>query len=131
MQTIWLPAPVCVLFRRIVNVVSTLSISHQYFLQQREVSDPNEKWNTLKSFAWLPWGNRARFALAMDGEGAASERQAPLPPAPRPRPTTNRPLDVIHRLMQSPALYDPVRTPRNPVALCHGAYPCMVSEYPS
>lgn len=124
MQTTWLPAPVCVLFRRIVNVVSTLSISHQYLVQKREASDPKSNWSTLKALTWLPWAkgaSQARFALAIDGEIPTSEPGTRQTPQPRPSPTTNRPLDVIHRLMQSPALYDPIRVPRNPVALCHGA----------
>jgi triacylglycerol lipase len=28
--------------------------------------------------------------------------------------------DIIHNLLQNPALYDPVRTPRYPIVLCHG-----------
>jgi hypothetical protein len=30
-------------------------------------------------------------------------------------------LDEIHRLMQNPVLYDPLRAPRYPIVLCHGA----------
>ena len=29
-------------------------------------------------------------------------------------------VDAIHRLMQHPALYDPLRKPRYPIVLCHG-----------
>ncbi|KIP03084.1 hypothetical protein PHLGIDRAFT_95195, partial [Phlebiopsis gigantea 11061_1 CR5-6] len=125
MQTTWLPAPVCVLFRRIVNVVSTLSISHQYLVQKREASDPKSPWSTLKALTWLPWArgaSQSRFALEIDGDIPTLEPRSRQTPQPRPNPTTNRPLDVIHRLMQSPALYDPIRVPRNPVALCHGLY---------
>ncbi|KIL67755.1 hypothetical protein M378DRAFT_177045 [Amanita muscaria Koide BX008] len=31
-------------------------------------------------------------------------------------------LDVIHKLLQNPALCDPLRTPRYPLVLCHGLY---------
>ena len=119
MQTIWFPAPVCVLFRRLVNVVSTLSLSHQYLSQN---GDSKTNWSTLKSFAWLPWANRTGFALALDTDIPDTEKHIQRSPGPLPKPTTNRPLDIIHRLMQSPALYDPIRVPRNPVALCHGAH---------
>jgi triacylglycerol lipase len=129
MPTIWFPAPVCVLFHRIVNVVSSLSISQQYFIHKCDLNDSNANRATVRSFAWLPWGRQANFALAMDADSdssAQSESQK-LPPR-RPRPTKNRPLDIIHRLMQHPALYDPVRAPRNPVVLCHGTSSCIPSD---
>jgi len=28
--------------------------------------------------------------------------------------------DVIHQLLVHPALFDPIRTPRYPIVLCHG-----------
>ncbi|GJE92665.1 hypothetical protein PsYK624_088200 [Phanerochaete sordida] len=121
MQTIWFPAPVGVLFRRLVNVVSSLSISHHYLAQRSEGSDPNASSATVKILAWLPWTARTRFALATDGNSSQGDPEPERKPAPRPRPA-NRPVDVIHRLMQSPALYDPVRAPRHPIALCHGLY---------
>ncbi|KIK69941.1 hypothetical protein GYMLUDRAFT_34343 [Collybiopsis luxurians FD-317 M1] len=30
--------------------------------------------------------------------------------------------DTIHKLLENPALYDPLRVPRNPIVLCHGLY---------
>ena len=44
------------------------------------------------------------------------------PPEPADRDRDNREsLDEIHRLMQNPVLYDPLRAPRYPIVLCHGA----------
>jgi len=41
-------------------------------------------------------------------------------------------LGEIHRLMQNPVLYDPLRAPRYPVVLCHGApllAPCSTGRH--
>ncbi|EKM49783.1 uncharacterized protein PHACADRAFT_265467 [Phanerochaete carnosa HHB-10118-sp] len=57
----------------------------------------------------------------MDGGMSTTDSEPQRRPPPRPKPV-NRPLDAIHRLMCSPALYDPVRAPRHPIALCHGLY---------
>lgn len=41
-----------------------------------------------------------------------------------PRPKTQpkpKELNTIHKLLQNPALLDPIRVPRNPIVLCHGA----------
>lgn len=138
MQTIWFPAPVFVLFRRLVNVVSTLSISHQYFLQASansgasaaaESNDRSSSWKVLKSLGWLSWAGgeaaETKFSLALEGDShQASSFQPPQQTQrqSRPPPQRNRPLDVIHRLMTHPALFDPVRAPRNPVVLCHGTW---------
>lgn len=132
MQTIWFPAPVGVLLRRLVNVVSSLSLSHQYLAQKSETGDSKTDWSTLKSFGWLSWSNRSaqtKFALAVDGDVPPLEQQHHHNPRSRPNPATNRTLDIIHRLMHSPALYDPVRVPRNPVALCHGAHTSLYSRF--
>jgi len=32
------------------------------------------------------------------------------------------PMDTIKKLMLSPTLFDPIRTPRYPIVLCHGRY---------
>ncbi|KAG8918492.1 hypothetical protein FRC00_012431, partial [Tulasnella sp. 408] len=34
----------------------------------------------------------------------------------------NRPPSAIQQLMNSPALFEPIRRPRNPIVLCHGLY---------
>lgn len=46
------------------------------------------------------------------------------PPIPTPDPKPDYP---ITRLLNNPALRDPVRKPRNPIVLCHGLYGFDVS----
>ena len=45
----------------------------------------------------------------------------PLPESESEKPNTLPP-DIIHQLLVNPALYDPLRTPRYPIVLCHGAF---------
>ncbi|KZT67126.1 alpha/beta-hydrolase [Daedalea quercina L-15889] len=79
---------------------------------------------------WPSWASAARSLSSsarkqsdVDIEGGYSdsvevEREAP----DRPPQRTEPPKDTIHQLLNSPVLYDPVRKPRNPIALCHGLY---------
>lgn len=53
------------------------------------------------------------------------------PPPPSPSPTEHEDRGAIHRLMQSPVLYDPLRAPRFPIVLCHGLYGFDVRGPPS
>ncbi len=95
------------------------------------------------SISWLRWPTRpslfqpasrsANYAQQLDepprtDEGGRSS--APIPsscPSPNPYPpsppTEHENRGAIHRLMQSPVLYDPLRAPRFPIVLCHGAPP--------
>lgn len=50
-----------------------------------------------------------------------SSQDSPKPP-PRDPETDAASLDTIHQLIQNPALYDPLRTPRYPIVLCHGRH---------
>ncbi|KAI0683437.1 Alpha/Beta hydrolase protein [Cytidiella melzeri] len=136
MQTIWFPAPVLVLFRRLVNAVSTLSISRHYFQlpvqRNPDVEDHSYPRRTFKTWGWLCWASRefagTKFSLAVEGETSAPPPIQPTPSRQIHRPTRptpprhDRPVDTIHRLMYNPALYNPVRAPRQPVVLCHGLY---------
>ena len=45
----------------------------------------------------------------------------PLPESEYEKPNSLPP-DIIHQLLVNPALYDPLRTPRYPIVLCHGAF---------
>jgi triacylglycerol lipase len=46
----------------------------------------------------------------------------PEPPEPMDRAKEERQnVDEIHRLIQNPVLYNPLRAPRYPIVLCHGA----------
>ena len=68
-----------------------------------------------------------------DGDGGRSS--APIPrsnPNRHPPPTEKQQHEnrgAIHRLMHSPVLYDPLRAPRFPIVLCHGA--CAHTHLPS
>ena len=130
MQTVWFPVPAAAFFRRIVNVVSTLSISHHYLSQSRSEPDahPPLRWP-----AWL--ARTAKFdtqcfqrILHVDSHTAYTDlhvHTADIKDPPPPNCTFfsgSRPLDQIHQLIENPALYDPVRKPRYPIVLCHGAY---------
>ena len=130
MQTVWFPVPVAAFFRRIVNVVSTLSISHHYLSQSRSepAAHPPLRWP-----AWL--ARTAKFdtqcfqrILHVDSHTAYTDlpvHTADIKDPPPPNCTFfsgSRPLDQIHQLIENPALYDPVRKPRYPIVLCHGAY---------
>ncbi|KAH9043480.1 alpha/beta-hydrolase [Lactarius deliciosus] len=55
----------------------------------------------------------------------------PNPYPPPPTPTEHEDRGAIHRLMQSPVLYDPLRAPRFPIVLCHGLYGFDVRGPPS
>ena len=46
----------------------------------------------------------------------------PEPESPTPRWTEGPKDDTIKKLMLSPTLFDPIRTPRYPIVLCHGWY---------
>ncbi|CDO72176.1 hypothetical protein BN946_scf184970.g28 [Trametes cinnabarina] len=124
MQTVWFPLPVAAIFRRIVNVVSTLSISHHYLH-----SDPEPRsTSAFASLQWPSWlgGSRERWKLSWaDGLGACIDpRDDDIQDPPRRTVSPSRPRrnDQIHQLISHPALYDPVRKPRYPIVLCHGLY---------
>jgi hypothetical protein len=65
-----------------------------------------------------------------DDSGHIPDGLRPTPRKP-PKPTPRRPevhqdsaeLDTIHQLLLNPALFDPLRTPRYPIVLTHGAVP--------
>ncbi|KAF8895207.1 Alpha/Beta hydrolase protein [Infundibulicybe gibba] len=76
---------------------------------------------------WLPW-----LATTTDAAYAEDSSVGASPHNPRPNPKQSKPykppsppsadLDTIHKLLRHPALYDPIRTPRHPIVLCHGLY---------
>ncbi|KAI8986279.1 Alpha/Beta hydrolase protein [Trametes punicea] len=127
MQTVWFPLPVATLFRRIVNVVSTLSISHHYLQQTPPDAEPRRTF-AFQALQWLPWlgGSRGSWKpLLADESGAYMDSQGDDVGESPPRTTSpSRPRrnDQIHQLISHPALYDPVRKPRYPIVLCHGLY---------
>lgn len=50
------------------------------------------------------------------------QQSGPEPDSPTPRWTEEPRDDTIKKLMLSPTLFDPIRTPRYPIVLCHGGY---------
>jgi triacylglycerol lipase len=192
MNNIWFPVPVSLFFRRVVNVISTLSITHHYLLRQRSTDGNGTEvpsrlasrvleagrhvpWTTIVENSldgilqgvcmlfchtisrvsaplltriasgklYIPWFRwPARLSLFHpdvqqfdDGTSAKNNHLGSNPNCdPRPQGPTepadpgrdNREDDEIHRLMQNPVLYDPLRAPRYPIVLCHGAPPCTM-----
>ncbi|KAF9562676.1 alpha/beta-hydrolase [Agrocybe pediades] len=205
MSSIYFPGHVAVLFRRLVNVVSTLSISHQYVAHTRSTPEDGIEAKPKHGGAdgssssslervWEQWENRSRWnrGLLVDPDLREQQHQGSesvlraavdlprwsfgnwswpdlnlfssggqpelnLPPRDsdddRPPPTSNNkptsspdshkkqntrhepkprreyhaepttsPPDIIHQLLVHPALFDPIRTPRYPIVLCHGLY---------
>ncbi|KAI0671133.1 Alpha/Beta hydrolase protein [Trametes maxima] len=128
MQTVWFPLPVAALFRRIVNVVSTLSISHHYLHQSpADAEHPSRRHNAFQTLQWPSWLTNSQRtwklslnSIDMDSQGNREGRREP------PRRTVSPPRsqrnDQIHQLLSHPALYDPIRKPRYPIVLCHGLY---------
>src|SRR6266568_316456 len=70
-----------------------------------------------------PQPSRKSCKPSQKGNGPQNEpdnRQAPSK-IPIDFPNRDRPLppDIIHQLLANPAFYDPLRTPRFPIVLCH------------
>jgi triacylglycerol lipase len=199
MSNIWFPVPIALFFRRVVNVLSTISITHHYLLPRRstEKHDPELQsqradrvllangqldaeryalWTTIVengldsilqgvyapsrltsaraltllscpsvasgklSIPWLQWPARLSLFYPtstfnnhvqnLNDETGSKNSSSDLSSCARPQgqPEPSEPgredregLDEIHRLIQSPVLYDPLRAPRYPIVLCHGA----------
>ena len=208
MSNIWFPVPVALFLRRVLNILSTLSITHHYLLPQRSTSrhshaselrsQPADRvmlgnrrpyaesyimWTAIVensldgilqgvyalnffffakayigldflfslpsiasgrlSIPWIRWP--ARLSLFHPASRSANYVQhpkdqvrvekmnkcssdpnsCPLPQGP-PEPANSgkedrEDRDEIHRLIQNPVLYNPLRAPRYPIVLCHGA----------
>jgi hypothetical protein len=213
MNNVCLASQVAVLFRRLVHVVSTVSVAQQYLFYQRNrpavehTSSPPaiecqdlslaqallnaerspsiprvlaEQWGRLKGVgfweSWrsslasvqqsqqqlsfsayllhtrplaftysttvtlglLPWFKPTRphstqspAPTPQDRISHASPNANPEPQPSGPEPDPHPPVprwskgsreDTIRKLMLNPTLFDPIRTPRYPIVLCHGGY---------
>ncbi|KAG5636088.1 hypothetical protein H0H81_009136 [Sphagnurus paluster] len=195
MNSVYFPAHVVLVLRRIVNVISSLSISNQYILLKQAQADEerlklthNAQVRSVRALDELEWPRRAtrstwdwhRLLCSDAGAGAIygaciidlsaamliagfgidsgwrwswpallstfTQVEAPMnagdpPPPPKPQNDSNKrsttpnirppppepaqapsPPDTIHQLIQNPALYEPLRSPRYPIVLCHGLY---------
>lgn len=101
MNSVFLPAQVVVILRRLANVISTLSISNQYLLQRRGRADDwpealeNEKGanigdingagiprspQPLKDVEWARWTKRnTQDFITLTGQLAAIDFSSPTP----------------------------------------------------
>ena len=107
------------------------------------IAEPNLRahWGRLKPWPWSvskeqSAPRRTHTTVIDEGKHQGSfnnekefdEKSMPPndPPPSRPDPAPSRarsdaPLSPIYTLMNNPTLFNPVRIPRNPVVLCHGA----------
>ena len=128
MQTVWFPVPVAAFFRRLVNVVSTLSIS-QHYLQSQSPTDPDAPRSSLQ---WpIPHAHSRRRGSSPRRADTyidlAADEVEEKDDVRHPASSSAWTPDQIHLLMSNPALYDPLRKPRYPIVLCHGEFAlCIV-----
>lgn len=145
-----LPVRLVVLLRRLVNVISALSLTNQYLLSSLHSppSDPSPPPSStlisayfpdLASLGWRVYSSPTE-TISSTEHGTRSETNpldttpslyptrppdnqcSPGPPPPQlPRENTERHA-TIHRLMNNPTLFDPARAPRYPIVLCHGMH---------
>src|SRR5579875_1010720 len=115
MSSVYYPTQVVVLFKRIINAISTFSLtSSQYYLlkhaKAEDIQDAPSKW---PRWSW-DWPSISLSAVQMPSMTEDLYPQSP--------PSSPREPDTIHKLLTNPALYDPLRIPRNPIVLCHGTF---------
>ncbi|ESK94257.1 lipase 2 [Moniliophthora roreri MCA 2997] len=146
MNNVYFPAQVVVLFRRIFNVFSGLSISNQYLLKHsketlKDGEQEQQQVNDTARAIWSwegPWKRGAmsdtlhlrekpRNLSASTESTSTNElpqnsRNRFEPPPELPESSEPESKDTIHQLLSYPALYDPLCVPRNPIVLCHGLY---------
>ncbi|KAL4080784.1 alpha beta-hydrolase [Scleroderma citrinum] len=181
MNHVSFPIQLVTLIRRLVNVISTISLTNQYLLSriqaQNHIRDDRagqpgsysrfidrsqppsySRWKWLTPGYTYDWSGMIRLVCSNDRRsrdalrpGSCSEHtsgpssdatfQSPstsrtselqfnasalhiratetTPPSPKVDPDKQ---DTIHRLMNNPTLFDPLRLPRYPIVLCHGLY---------
>ncbi|KAF8133888.1 alpha beta-hydrolase [Boletus edulis] len=126
------------LLRRLVNVISTLSLTNQYFVHTPRLQ--LNIWSAFNSLSldlgWLLYSRSTENVSAHEHASASNTRLAldttssQVQPA---HPSDEHPLshfpqgdterqDTVRRLMNNPALFDHSRAPRYPIVLCHGLY---------
>ncbi|KAN0130644.1 alpha/beta-hydrolase [Lactarius tabidus] len=99
-----------------------LSLFHPTSRSAQQLAEPPRTETDGRSSAPIPNSN--------PGPNPNPNRYPPSPP-PTEQQHENRDRGAIHRLMQSPVLYDPLRAPRFPIVLCHGLYGFDVRGPPS
>jgi triacylglycerol lipase len=139
MSSVYYPAQVVVLFKRIVNAISTFSISNHYLLKHakpkpgedvQESSDWHWPWSTqrkeeTKYWSWPSISPSSGQMLSVTEDlypHSPGPSRSHLPPNSKEPFKETKEADTIHQLIENPALYSPLRVPRNPLVLCHGLY---------
>ncbi|KAG8720987.1 hypothetical protein FRC08_016457 [Ceratobasidium sp. 394] len=122
------PTPIVQIYRRVVSVISAGGSSAKW---RGGVGSPRRLWprwrwegrglqtaavESLDSIMrWPAWMSLS----ALQPSNVARPNQQKRAVKARRRPDLN---STVYRLMTSPALFDPVRAPRNKIVLCHGLY---------
>ncbi|QRV91878.1 triacylglycerol lipase [Ceratobasidium sp. AG-Ba] len=111
------PSPILSIYRRVISIVSAGSQSaggNVGFAQRRRLLWPRWRWQGVAqdTIRWPRW-------LSMSAANVARPNQERAPQKTKRRPDLN---STIYKLMNCPALFDPVRAPRNKIVLCHGLY---------
>jgi hypothetical protein len=102
------------------------------YIASRKLSIPWFHWPAQLSLFHPASESRSNNYVEQLNDSTKTEREKPSPfsdpnsgsspPEPVHRARDGREdVDAIHRLMQNPVLYDPLRAPRYPIILCHGA----------
>ncbi|KAG8790160.1 hypothetical protein FRC12_012633 [Ceratobasidium sp. 428] len=125
------PTPVLSIYRRVISVISSRNITRSSGLTRRRLLWPSwrswrdqrassaavvdpPKWPTWLSLSALSTLATQTFSAESNVRPNEQERKRA-----KRRPDLN---STIYNLMSSPALFDPVRAPRNKIILCHGLY---------
>ncbi|KAI6030838.1 alpha beta-hydrolase [Pisolithus orientalis] len=146
MNSVSFPIQLVTFIRRLVNVISTISLTNHYLFPRIQVenrlsehqarpgigpysplldSSLNDRWDWLRpaykgSVSPSETSLHASEALEFQSSISVSiTKVVASSSSPNVDLTTQ---DAIHRLMSNPTLFDPIRTPRYPIVLCHGLY---------
>ncbi|KAI6042663.1 alpha beta-hydrolase [Pisolithus marmoratus] len=179
MNSVSFPIQLVTFIRRLVNVISTISLTNQYLLSRNQAEkrlsehqarppiglyhlllDPSldKRWDWWRLGYRFSWSNivkpiwstnssdslqselyrehTAEFTSSQTSDSAfppetsyvlesqskawvLMAKEATSSSSPNVDPAKQ---DTIHRLMSNPTLFDPIRTPRYPIVLCHGLY---------
>ena len=128
-------------FWRVVAIKLDVSPAAEPWCMPIESSNPRFTHSTVGALGLLPWFRPTRPHSTHPSAPAPPDNQTPPvcssvtsepqpsgpqsdPSAPQlPKEPRN---DTIKKLMSSPALFDPIRTPRHPIVLCHGGYSTLL-----
>ncbi|KAI5989111.1 alpha beta-hydrolase [Pisolithus albus] len=127
MNSVSFPIQLVTLIRRLVNVISTISLTNHYLpsvgsyppLLDPSLGNKWDLWRTAYNFGWSDFLKPFRSSDSRDGLQLGLHKEHISVSMVKEASSTS---NTIHRLMSNPALFDPIRTPRYPIVLCHGLY---------